>query len=227
MVLFTTKLFRKIFLSRYTSQYVEKIVKEVIRVRTEQSIEEITDDQRGLSGLFVERLGHYDGLSTLYTVPKTGSTVDYWVSEWPDNNICKVLLFFDHSNHYYIQNVGYVRDMSYNDKHAIWHGDNCQVAGGPYGLNLPWEPDPRGSIVTVLNAIDTYAEVPDHAAIRVGTDAFSYMICVYPKTYIGTGGSDPRLVVKADDATDGYLSRIGSDIFVLRKKHYRNKCLLS
>jgi Concanavalin A-like lectin/glucanases superfamily len=182
MVLFTTKFFRKLYHSKFGSVYVNKIVQLMLKSLAKEDSEIQDDDLRGNSVLFVERMGHYDGLSSLYLVPKTGTTIDYWVSQFPDNSFYKGWWIFDHLNYKWAAGIGYVRDMTGNDRHAQVYGNPCIVSGGA-GLTLPWRPDSVPSLVSSLDGIENHYRVEDNVDYQVGSTDFSLIAVIYPKTF--------------------------------------------
>jgi len=213
LVLFSLNTFRKIFYSQYASSYIEKIVKALVAVQSENVVEDIDDDLRGLSGLFVEKVGYYDGLSEIYKSPKTGTTVDYWCTDWPDvNDVCKGLWYFDHVNHNYALGVGYVKNMAYQDgRDMAIYNDPCVVNGSP--LSLQWRSDYVPSIVSSFKR-SQYGMIPDSSHFQVLTTDFSFLIVIYPRSEAVDQGTDSSFVSKTDNTTNGYLLRLGTDFKV-------------
>ena len=182
MVLFTTRLFRKIYHSKSASTYIDKIVGLFIKERTTQDQELADDDIRGNTLLQVERMGIYDGLSSIYKVPKTGTTVNYHTASFPDKGFVTGWWIFDHVNANYLSGVGFVRDTSYWDRNARVYGNPCIVNGGP-GLQLPWRPDSVPSIVTLCRS-DTHYRIANHADFQVaGGENRSWAFAIYPKSF--------------------------------------------
>lgn len=182
MVLFTTKFFRKLYRSKFGSVYVNKIVQLLLKQNANDTAEIEDDDLRGNSILFTERIGRYDGLSSIYRVPKTGTTIDYWVATFPDKQFIEGWWIFDHVNYNYANGAGYVRDMSYNDRDARSYGNPCIVSGGS-GLQLPWLPDMMPSLVTELDGIDDHYRVTNITDFQVGTQSFSWVGVFYPQSF--------------------------------------------
>lgn len=182
MVLFTTKFFRKLYRSKFGSVYVNKIVQLLLKQSANDAAEIEDDDLRGNSILFTERIGRYDGLSSIYRVPKTGTTIDYWVATFPDKAFIEGWWIFDHVNHNYSNGAGYVRDMSYNDRDARSYGNPCIVSGGS-GLVLPWLPDMMPSIVTDCDGVDDHYRVTNITDFQVGTQSFSWVGVFYPQSF--------------------------------------------
>ena len=185
MVIFSTSFFRKLFWSKSASIYVKKIVNLLIKSKSDTQAEIVDDDLRGTSTLFIERVGRYDGMSDLFRVPYSGSTIDYWVSEYPDFNLVKNWTYFNHKHELYNLGVGYVLDMSYFDRHFKVYGDPCIVSGGP-GLKLPWRGDYIPSEVTSADQVDDCYELADDADFKVSTTDFSQVIVIYPKSFAKT-----------------------------------------
>ncbi|HTH21880.1 MAG TPA: LamG domain-containing protein [Nitrososphaeraceae archaeon] len=182
MVLFTTRLFRKIYHSKLASTYIDKIVNLFLKQQSAETQEITDDDIRGNTLLHVERMGIYDGLSSIYKVPKTGTTVDYHTASFPDKAFISGWWIFDHVNSNYLAGIGYVRDTSYFDRHARVYGNPCIVSGGP-GLQLPWRPDSVPSLVTVANS-DTHYRIPNHADFQVsGGGSRSWAFAIYPRSF--------------------------------------------
>ena len=204
MVLFTTKFFRKLFYSKFSSIYVNKIVKLLMRQQSDDNLERRDDDLRGNSVLFIERMGRYDGLSTMYKVPKSGTTIDYWAASFPDKGFIGGWWIFDEMNHNYNKGgVGYglVRDKSYFDRHARVYGNPCIVSGGP-GLTFPWRTsDYVPSLVTRQENQEVCYKVTDHADFRVGSQSFSYAFWIYPFEF-GNSNRFTQEVIKLDGEDD-------------------------
>ena len=183
MVLFTTKFFRKLFYSKFSSIYVNKIVKLLMRQQSDDNTELRDDDLRGNSVLFPERMGIYDGLSTIYKVPKTGTTINYWAASFPDKGFIGGWWIFDEAFHNFNRGgIGYgtVRDRSYFDRHARVYGFPCIVSGGP-NLTLPWRTsDYIPALVTRTDGETVGYRVTDHADFRVANGSFSYAFWLYP-----------------------------------------------
>ena len=153
----------------------------MVKDKSKETEELADDDTRGNSVLMVERVGIFDGLSSIYKVPKTGTTVDYRTSEEPDNLFTKGWWIFDHVNNNYQAGIGYVLDMSYFNRHARVYGNPCIVSGGP-GLQLPWRPDSVPSLVTVANH-DTHYRIPNSSDFQVGTSDWSIVLVIYPRSF--------------------------------------------
>ena len=182
MVLFTTRFFRKIYHSKAASTYIDKIVNLMVKDKSKETEELADDDTRGNSILMVERVGIFDGLSSIYKVPKTGTTVDYHTASFPDKSAIKGWWIFDHVNMNYQAGIGFVRDTSYFDFHARAYGNPCIVSGGP-GLQLPWRPDSVPSLVTVANK-DTHYRIPNDDEFKVSTGINkSWVFAIYPRSF--------------------------------------------
>jgi len=168
------------------SQYIDDIVKAIVRIRSQDIEAIIDDDLRGNAAMNVERIGHYDGLTSVYKVLKQ----TYKTCEEPNGTNLALWLYGNEHGPTW-------RDRSEMGKIVTRVGFPCVVRSAGNGF-------PATELVTKFDGIQDGGDMADHDHYKIQsntTNGLSLATWLYPINDAPVKGANPY-AIKTNGTTD-------------------------